>query len=312
MKEKITTAFWNEVAEPDDPYSAERCYCSGYDVYGELVQKADSLDYLYLLFKHKRPTREQRALLNVLAIAIANPGPREHSVQAAMCAGAGGSGAAASLMAAISVGAGNLGGAREVFHVMQAWECCGNDLQRWREHLSVYSEMDSSASDVRESSGDVWLPLEHPPGFAPHGLRCTQPVKQTLTQLVECYKEHRRDSHGGEHTFWLQQYREELEIVVKMPLAMTGVIAAAMLDLEFDAEQGEMLALLLRLPGAAAHALEQRERGWKSYPFHGDDLTVINDPGCNPSQKKPPKHRSQEDSDRQRKSPVGQANASGI
>lgn len=316
MKEKITTAFWNEVAEPDDPHSAERCYCSGYDVYGELIQKAEWLDYLYLLFKHEKPTREQKALLNVLAIAIANPGPREHSVQAAMCAGAGGSGAAASLMAAIGVGAGNLGGAREVFHVIQAWERCGNDLQRWREHLSVYSEMDSSASDVRESSADVWLPLEHPPGFAPHGLRCTQPVKQTLTQLVECYKEYRKDNHndnhGGEHTFWLQQYRKELEIAANMPLAMTGVIAAVMLDLEFDAEQGEMLTLLLRLPGAAVHALEQRERGWKSYPFHGDDLTVINDPERNPSQNSPLEDSSQEDDDRQPKPPFGRVNASEI
>jgi len=302
MKEKITTAFWNEVAEPDDPYSAERCYCSGYDVYGELVQKADWLDYLYLLFKHTRPAIEQRALLNVLAIAVANPGPREHSVQAAMSAGAGGSGAAASLMAAIGVGAGNLGGAREVFHMMQAWECCGNDLPRWLEHLSGFSKMDASASDAEESLGDVWLPLEHPPGFAPYGLRCAQPVKQTLARLVECYKEHNKEGCGGEHTSWLLQHREELEAAVNMPLAMTGVIAAAMLDLEFDAEQGEMLTLLLRLPGAAVHALEQRERGWKSFPFHGDDLTVINDPQNNPPQDSVPQHEP----------PVDQVNANEI
>ena len=258
MREKIITTFWNEVAEPDDPFSAERCYCSGYDVYGELIQKADWLDYLYLLFKHARPTREQKSLLNVLAIAVANPGPREHSVQAAMSAGAGGSGAAACLMAAIAVGAGNLGGAREVFHMMQAWECCGNDIHQWREHLSAFSEIGTTALDAQESSDDVWLPLEHPPGFAPNGLRCAQPVKQTLTRLIDCYKEYRTNSHGGEHAFWLQQHREDLEIAANMPLAMTGVVAAAMLDLGFDAEQGEMLTLLLRLPGAAVHALEQR------------------------------------------------------
>ncbi len=305
MKEKITTAFWNEVAEPDDPYSAERCYCSGYDVYGELVQKADWLEYLYLLFKQSRPTREQRALLNVLTIAVANPGPREHSVQAAMSAGAGGSGAAASLIAAIGVGAGNLGGAREVFHVIQAWQCCGNDLQRWQEHLSAFSEMGLSTSDAQEASGDVWLPLEHPPGFSPHGLRCAQPVKQTLIRLVECYKESCSDSHGGEHTLWLLQHREELEIAANMPLAMTSVMAAAMLDLEFDAEQGEMLTLLLRLPGAAVHALEQREQGWKSFPFHGSDLTVTNDPQNIPSQKSPPKDNPLQDNERS----VNQVNA---
>ena len=39
-----------------------------------------------------------------------------------------------------------------------------------------------------------------------------------------------------------------------------------------------MLYLLLRLPGAAVHALEQRESGWKKYPFFADAVTVINDP----------------------------------
>ena len=186
-------------------------------------------------------------------------------------------------MAAIGVGAGNLGGARAVFHMMQAWQRCGNNLPRWLEYFADFPEQNCSASDVQEPSGDVWLPLEHPPGFAPHGVRCAQPVKQTLTRLVECYKESNRDGRGGEHTSWLLQHREALEIAVNMPLAMTGVIAAAMLDLEFDAEQGEMLTLLLRLPGAAAHALEQRERGWKSFPFHGDGLTVTNDPERGPS-----------------------------
>lgn len=278
MKEKITTTFWNEIAESDDPFSAERCYCAGYDVYGELIQKADWLDYLYLLFKHEKPTREQKALMNVLAIAIANPGPREHSVQASMSAGAGGSGAAAMLMAAIGVGAGNYGGAREVFHMMQAWEKCGEGLQRWYEHLSAFSETKASMTAPQQSLDDVWLPLEHPPGFAPYGLRCALPVKQTLTQLVGCYKGCCRDSGAGVHTRWLQLNRETLEGAANMPLAMTGVIAAAMLDLEFDAEQGEMLTLLLHLPGAAVHGLEQRERGWKSFPFHGSDLTVTNDP----------------------------------
>jgi len=40
-----------------------------------------------------------------------------------------------------------------------------------------------------------------------------------------------------------------------------------------------MLFLLLRLPGAAAHALEQKEHGWRKYPFFGDGLTLTDDPG---------------------------------
>ena len=57
---------------------------------------------------------------------------------------------------------------------------------------------------------------------------------------------------------------------------MSGVAAAAFTDLAFDPQQGEMLFLLLRLPGAAAHALEQYELGWQEFPFHADGVEMKN------------------------------------
>jgi citrate synthase len=65
-------------------------------------------------------------------------------------------------------------------------------------------------------------------------------------------------------------HREALEAAGRAPLAMSGVAAAACRDLDLRAEQGEMLYLLLRLPGAAVHALEQKEYGFRRFPFfHG-------------------------------------------
>jgi citrate synthase len=64
-----------------------------------------------------------------------------------------------------------------------------------------------------------------------------------------------------------------------MPLAMTGVAAAAFFDLEFTAQQAEMLFLLFRLPGAAVHALEQQDKGWRKFPFVGNMIHLDNDPG---------------------------------
>jgi citrate synthase len=55
-------------------------------------------------------------------------------------------------------------------------------------------------------------------------------------------------------------------------LAFTGVAAAALTDLAFDPHQGEMLFLLMRLPGAAAHALEQQSQGFRKFPFFGLEL----------------------------------------
>jgi citrate synthase len=260
--EVIRSRIWEEVAEPDNPFTAAACYCSGYDVYGELLGRASWAEYLYLLFKLERPTAAQAKLLEALAVALANPGPRDHSVHAAMCGGVGASPAAASLMAALAVGAGNLGGAREVFVAMQHWQTCGEDLDPWLARLA------QPPSDDRP---DCWLDMEHAPGFDPAGVSCATTVRQTLAYLAEC--------SPGTYLAWLAAQRDSLEKAAGCPLAMSGVSAAALADLGFSPAQGEMLYLLLRLPGAAAHALEQREQGWRRFPFFGAGLVLADDPG---------------------------------
>jgi citrate synthase len=122
--ETITSKIWRETPQPDNPFAAAECYCGGYNVYGDLIKNASFIDYLFLLFKLTAPKPHQSAILSSLAVALANPGPRDHSVRAAMNAGVGGSTHPSALIAAISVGAGNLGGAREVFHCMEYWQHC--------------------------------------------------------------------------------------------------------------------------------------------------------------------------------------------
>ncbi len=261
-KETIRTRIWDEVPEPDNPFAAASCYCAGFDVYGDLLGKISWVEYLYLLFKLEPPSAGQAGLLEGLAVAIANPGPRDHSVRAAMNAGVGGSSHAACLAATLAVGAGQAGGAHEVALAMDVWRACGRDLNTWTGHLSRTPEAEQA---------DVWPPAEHPPGFDPRGVSCATPVRRSLEYLSV-----RSD---GDNLPWLQQHRGELERAAGLPLAMTGVTAAALVDLGFDAPQGEMLCLLLRLPGAAAHALEQQGYGYKKYPFFKDGLDLINDPG---------------------------------
>jgi citrate synthase len=260
--ETIRSRIWDEEAEADNPFAAATCYCSGYDVYGDLLGKASWIEYLYLLFSGERPTAEQARLLEGLAVAVANPGPRDHSVLAAMNGGVGGSHHAACLMAALAVGAGQLGGAHEVAIAMDCWKTCGEDLAAWRERLQ---------STPREERADVWLPMEHPPGFDPHGASCPAPVRQTLAYLAQCSPRSALP--------WLAQHRPDLEAAADCPLAMSGVAAAALVDLGFTTPQGEMLYLLLRLPGAAVHALEQQGYGWRHFPFFGNAVELLNDPG---------------------------------
>jgi citrate synthase len=257
-REKITTKIWREIPQQDNPFAAASCHCCGYDVYTDLLKNARYTDYLYLLFKNRQPTEEQSALLEGLAIALANPGPRDHSVRAAMSAGVGGSTHASALIAALGVGAGNLGGAREVFTALQYWQQCQTDLAQWQQLIKNPPQLG------RE---DVWLPMEHAPGFDPNGVSCPMPVQQTLAHLVEVGK--------TAALAWLQNHRVELETTAGCPLAFSGVAAATLFDLEFLPEEAEMLFLLLRLPGAAIHSLEQERLGWRKYPFFADGFKLI-------------------------------------
>ncbi len=256
----INTAIWEEEAESDNPFAAGSCFCRGYDVYGELLGRASYFEYLYLLFKGARPKPEVAYAMERLAIAIANPGPRSPQVHAAMASSVAGSPAVASLMAALGPGAGTYDGAREVLLAMENWQSCGMDLNEWQKTLTA---------PIKPSRPAIWPTPKHVAGFDPHGISAAKPVRQTLAYLSEILP-------NGELS-WLNDHREALEGCTKIPLAMVGVIAAALINMGFTPTEGEMLTLLLRLPGAAAHALEQWQRGFRQFPFFEVDLK--NDPG---------------------------------
>lgn len=245
----IRTRIWREEAEPDNAFAAKTAYCHGYDVYGEMLGKTRWVEMLYLLFRGEAPSTADADMFEALAVALANPGPRDPSVHAAMCGGTCGSPAASSLMAALAVGAGNLSGGREVHAAMETWAACGTDLGKWRQYLATPPSTGIS----------VWPHREHAPGFEPHGIVAATPVVQTLACLARLSPSWRLR--------WMLDNREDLEAIAHHPLALSGVAAAAFADLGFTPEQGEMLHLLLRLPGAAAHALEQRQYGHKKFPF---------------------------------------------
>lgn len=245
----VHTRIWEEQPEPDNAFATRSAHCHGYDVYGAMLGKASWADMLYLLLRGDSPSVEQERLLDTLAMALANPGPRAPSVHAAMCGGVAGSTAAASLIAALSVGAGGYTGAREVLLAMHVWARCGTVLEQWQAALA--EEPDRSVS--------IWPAQEHAPGFDPHTGGTATIARQTLACLAEL--------SPGPHLRWLHANLDAMQSAAGCGLGMAGVAAAALHDLGFTPPQGEMLFLLLRLPGAAAHALEQGEMGFRKFPF---------------------------------------------
>lgn len=251
----IRSRIWREEAEPDNPFATRAAYCRGYDVFGQMLGNARWIEMLALLFRDELPGAAALDMLEALTVALANPGPRDQSIHAAMCGGVGGSSAAASLIAALSVGAGSYRGAREVFDAMTAWEICGTDLNAW----NIYVRRDTQGDIV-----DTWPRREHAPGFDPHGVSTATSVCQLLETLARIGATPRLS--------WLTAQRCQLEQSIDLPLDISGVAAAAFADLGFQPDEGEMLYLLLRLPGAAAHALEQKRYGYKQFPFYPVEL----------------------------------------
>ena len=265
-KDVIYSRFWEEEAEPDNPFAAKACYCHGYDVYGDILSKASWVEYLYLLFMGSRPTASQTQLLEKLAIVLANPGPRDLSVRAAMNGTVGTATNPSALMAAISVGSGHMQGSREVVRAMDYWNTCQTDLAKWEAALHALP---------CEERLDIWKKLEHSPGFDPYNNQCATPVKQALDVLASIGE--------GWALAWLHQNRAQLETIAGYPLAMSGVAAAALVDLgcsnlkdkEYHHAKAEMLYLFLRLPGAAVHALEQTQYGMAKFPFFREGLDLL-------------------------------------
>ena len=65
---------------------------------------------------------------------------------------------------------------------------------------------------------------------------------------------------------------DQIHARIGMPLALSGVAACVFTDLHLTPDEGEMLFLMLRLPGAAAHALEQKVGGFRRFPFYPVEL----------------------------------------
>lgn len=251
---QIHTRIWREEPEPDNPYATRAAFCRGYDVFGRMVGSARWVEMLALLLRDELPGAADLDMLEALAVALANPGPRDPSVHAAMCGGVGGSSAAASLIAALAVGAGSYRGGREVFDAMNAWAACGDDFDAWPATLG----------SPPQETVDIWPQREHPPGFDPHGVSTPTAVRQLLETLAGIAETPR--------LAWLAAQYRKLEKTIGLPLDTSGIAAAAFADLGFTPAEGEMLYLLLRLPGAAAHALEQAGYGYKRFPFYPVEL----------------------------------------
>jgi citrate synthase len=263
---QYTSRIWLEEAPENNPFASQQAYIHGYNLSQEILPNASWSELIYLLFRSERPSPAAAKLFEKLAVLIANPGFRDNAVRAAMNAGAGGSTAAAAIMAAVGVGAGQFGGAQEINYLMKRWLDAHHDLNAWYQFILDPNQFLQNV--------DIWEPFEHVPGFDPHSLECHQLVIDTLNYFTHL-------SLNGSLK-WLNENRQLLESRVGYALSLNGVISCVLYELGFTPKQAEMLFLILRLPGAAAHALEQQELGWQQFPYFGKNTVLTDDPQTSP------------------------------
>jgi len=242
MTDTIRTRLWDETPDPRSPFAGRTVRLAGYDYYGDLLGQAGWADMVWLLFAGDPPSPAQRRLFEHLAVALANPGPRDPSVHAAMCGGIGGSHPAASLMAALAVSAGDHGGSEELARALRAWCDVADSGHDLADALAANANMDGT-----------W------PGFSPHLSHTPETVLTCLATLCQ--------SPLAERLAQLHTEAPALTQRCGRGMNLTGVAAAAFADLGVSSAPAEALYLLMRLPGALAHALEQSERGYRNFPF---------------------------------------------
>lgn len=260
-KTAYRSRIWFEEPEEQDPFAARHQYVQGYSVQTDLLRHASWFDYLLLMFNGKKPETWESLLLEKLAISLANPGLRDASVRAAMNAGVSGATPAACLMSALAVGSGQYGGAQEVLLCMQRWQRCQQSTELWLKDLEQIVPPDAV--------DDIWPAPEHPPGFDPN-LRVTP---GSLLDALEFLQSLSR----GKTLPWVASNWQTLIAAARMPLSWTMLASATFHDLGLTPNGAVMAFLILRLPGAATHAIEQEQGGWKQFPFVADAIELLSD-----------------------------------
>ena len=252
--ERLATRIWNEQPSPTNPYIAERCFCHGYDL-SHLMRGRSFADVIYLLLRGELPEPEAARLLEATLVGLINPGPRHPATRAAMLAGVGKTDTAHMLPIALMVLGGETG-ATDVSASMRF-------IRRHARELPDKLAEKLLAGQQRPREGDWRIA----PGFGSHFGDVDimpQGIARSLLELPA----------SGEALRWAQAFADGLS-GARLGWLMTGVAAAAFLDLGFHPRAGAGLYQIASAPGLLAHGLELANKPITAMPFVDQEHYVI-------------------------------------
>ena len=261
-RESIRTSITQEQCSDDNPFIAKKTSWYGYDA-EQLAGRYGWTEMLFLLAQGELPTAEQNRLLNTMMAFLANPGPRDAAVRAAMNCGVGKTPLPTILTTGLTVRGGMAEGAMHVEAAMRflrgEFSPSGADA----------GELDSATliSDYRafqaEHQDDEIVPWpEVPPGYGLYyGARDLRAVK-----LMALFAD-----KSGEFSRRAIELEEQLSGTEDPQfLTLPGLVAALLCDLGFSPEHGAGIYLVAGSAGILAHGIEQLPRNWNEYPFWAD------------------------------------------
>lgn len=277
-RESIRTTICYEQCSQSNPFVAETTLWHGYDS-EKLCAKHGWTEMLFLMAQGELPTSEQNSLLNKVMAFLANPGPRDAAVRAAMNCGAGKTPLPTILTTGLTVRGGMAEGAMHIEAAMRllfgqltkgeplsvdhpdyAGQLIGGYRQFWREH--------------RDDEIVPWP--ETPPGFGLYYGERDLRAKKLLSLI---------GADGGKSVSLALEVEEALSREASpVYLTLSGVVAAVLNDLGFSPEHGAGIYMIAGSAGILAHGVEQLPRNWNEYPFWADP-SYYNYEGPEPSKK---------------------------
>lgn len=252
--EKVSTSITKEIASPDNPFVSVKQLIHGYDL-TSLVQERSFLDTVFLLITGHLATTEQEKLLNALAVALCNLGPRAYPCRAAMVAGVSKSNAGNLLPIGLSIASGADGGSKEVeeSHHFIATHI-NDDPSALANELTSHLEKESDEFVVTAGFSSQF---KHP-----HELYIS--LANTLLEQHQC------------HTLeWALLFSQAISHT-GASINPCGLAAAVLFDLGIPARESGVLYQFLIAPGILAHGLEQTHKPITSIPFLSDDKYEFN------------------------------------
>ena len=252
---KATTAIWQEIASPDNPYITESCRLHGYDLF-DVTKNCSYVETLFLLFKGQLPTRPQAVLMERLMIFLINPGPRHAATRAAMTAGVSKADHAHILPIGLITMGGEHLGALEVEKAM---------------HF-LNQNIESNPVETANNLLSRFMPAEQgdnriAPGFGSHFNSIDSLAEQVAAHL--CTLE-----AAGKALNWCNQFTK-VTVTNNLSWLTTGIAAAVFFDFELGAREAAGLFQLLSAPGILAHGLEQTHKPITAMPMLEDKNYVI-------------------------------------